>query len=86
MADTFTFTLDEETEKRLFDLLTDVDVSNTPSFTIKDKHGNEAEYVKAVRCKDCVHYQKWIKGMYCTVHDWYTKKTDYCSRAERKTE
>ena len=48
-ADRFEFTLDEESEKRLFELLTDVDVSKTPSFSIKDKHGNEAEYLKVVR-------------------------------------
>ena len=56
MADTLKFTLDEENEKRLFELLTDVDVSKTPSFSIKDKHGNEAEYFKGVRCKDCKYF------------------------------
>lgn len=55
MDETFTFTLDDETEKKLFELLTDVDVSKTPSFGIKDKHRNEAEYVKVVHCKDCKH-------------------------------
>lgn len=69
MTDTFTFTLDEETEKRLFELLTDVDVSKTPSFSIKDKYGNTAEYVKVVRCKDCVYSE-----------DTYHDGDCYCNR------
>ena len=86
MADTLKFTLDEESEKKLFELLTDVDVSKTPSFSIKDKHGNEAEYVKVVRCKDCKHWDG--KYQYCEIiddsRDW--DADDYCSVAERKEE
>ena len=48
MADTFEFTLDEESEKRLYDILTDVNTETTPSFTITDKYGHTADYVKAV--------------------------------------
>lgn len=90
MADTLKFTLDEENEKRLFELLTDVDVSKTPSFSIKDKHGNEAEYFKGVRCKDCNHWD----GYYCH-HKWYgdgyanypppiKSEEGFCDWAERK--
>ena len=87
MDDTFTFTLDDETEKRLLELLTDVDVSKTPSFGIKDKHGNEAEYVKVIRCKDCYFYKS--ENLQCMMHDndeteWYDN--DYCSLAERRKE
>jgi hypothetical protein len=73
MTDTFTFTLDEETEKKLFELLTDVDVSITPSFSIKDKHGNEAEYVKVVRCKDCRWFSQTTLGM--TYACWHGAET-----------
>lgn len=81
MSDTFTFTLDDETEKRLFDLLTDMDVSKTPSFSISDKHGNTAEYVKVVRCRDCkhrMHDKTCIKNM--------KRKPDdgFCDEGEQK--
>lgn len=84
MADTFEFTLDEESEKKLFELLTDVDVSKTPSFSIKDKHGGEAEYVKVVRCKECDNYKHWE----CPVEQaGYRPMGDmYCAWAERKEE
>ena len=54
MSESFTFTLDEESEKRLMDLLTDINTSITPSFTIRDKYGNTAKYVKVIECKDCL--------------------------------
>jgi hypothetical protein len=85
MADTFTFTLDKETEKRLYDLMTDINVSKTPSFTIKDKHGNEAEYVKAVRCIDCQHWCE--EDHVCGLRDcygWDYKPDSFCSWAERR--
>ena len=83
-ADRFEFTLDEESEKRLFELLTDVDVSKTPSFSIKDKHGNEAEYLKVVRCKDCKHSETDRNGIpYCTK---FWRFMEYCSSGKRKEE
>lgn len=97
MTDIFTFTLDDETEKKLFELLTDVDVSKTPSFSIKDKHGGEAEYVKVVRCKDCKFatitagvYGKEPEVKYCDI--WFPREAEYmpinyyCASAERKEE
>ena len=56
-TDRFDFTLDEETEKRLYDLLTDMDTRNTNRFCIKDKRGYHAEYVKA-------RHGKWIPWKY----------------------
>ena len=53
MADTFEFTLDEESEKKLFAIMTEFNTEKIPSFTITDKYGHTAEYVKVVRCKDC---------------------------------
>ncbi len=59
MADTFEFTLDEESEKKLFEIMTDFDTKTIPSFTITDKYGHTAEYVKVTRCKDCKNYDGW---------------------------
>lgn len=97
MADTFEFTLDEESEKKLFEIMTDVDVSKTPSFSIKDKHGNEAEYLKVVRCKDCKFatitdgvYGRNPEVKYCDI--WFPSVSEYmpidyyCASAERKEE
>ena len=87
-ADRFDFTLDEETEKRLFDLLTDMDTRSTNRFCIKDKRGYNAEYVKIIRCKDCKFLrltgtvwkcQNRLVMMLC-------EPNDYCSRAERREE
>ena len=88
MADTFTFTLDDETEKKLFELLTDMDVSKTPSFSIKDKHGNEAEYFKVVRCNDCKHKTKCYSDVVMIdksrTADIY-ESVEWCSFGERRT-
>lgn len=86
-ADRFDFTLDEETEKRLYDLLTDMDTRNTNRFWITDKRGYHAEYVKVIRCKDC-KYAKCIEQN----DDWWECSHDkrvmhgdgFCSWAERK--
>lgn len=82
-ADRFDFTLDEETEKRLYDLLTDMDTRTTNRFLIKDKRGYHAEYVKVIRCKDC----KAFNGLNCVRNNMIAVRTDdYCSRAERREE
>ena len=91
MSDSLTFTLDEESEKRLLDLLTDIDVSVTPSFTIKDKHGNTAKYVKIITCKDCKFYKAVDMGYYnflhgCDLTDRMKFADDYCSNAEKRGE
>lgn len=82
-ADRFDFTLDEETEKRLYDLLTDMDTRNTDRFWIQDKRGYHAEYVKVIRCNDC----KAFNGLNCVRNNMIAVRTDdYCSRAERREE
>lgn len=78
-ADRFDFTLDEETEKRLYDLMTDMDTRRTNCFWIKDKRGYHAEYVKIIRCKDCSYHY----GTICrrdSTFPW--EDDDYCSKAE----
>ena len=86
-ADRFDFTLDEETEKRLYDLLTDMDTRNTNRFWITDKRGYHAEYVKIIRCKDCKHYTGYecIRAKVSNIRV-ITDENEYCSRAERKEE
>jgi hypothetical protein len=91
-ADSFDFTLDEETEKRLYDLLTDMDTRNTNRFWITDKRGYHAEYAKVIRCKDCKYYRiyknaDWtveLCGRFRTTMADPVKEDDYCSKAERK--
>lgn len=91
-ADIYDFTLDEETEKRLYDLLTDIDTRRTNIFWVKDKRGYHAEYVKVIRCKDC----KFVgtDATCCLVckrdgmglKPFHVYHDDYCSYAERKEE
>ena len=64
MKDTFEFTLKEKPSEELFEMLSDVNVETTPSFTIQDTHGNIAEYVKLIRCKDCKHRPHKTKDGY----------------------
>lgn len=88
MADTFEFTLDEESEKKLFEIMTDVDTEKVPSFTITDKYGNTAEYVKVTKCRECKYDHTCTHDMvrrtvcggyiYCPVV--------YCSEGKRKEE
>ena len=85
MADTLKFTLDEESEKRLYELLNDIDVRNTNRFWITDKRGYRAEYVKVVRCKDCRAFDE--KRVLCKKNNMIAvREDDWCSRAERKEE
>ena len=91
-SDSFDFTLDEETEKRLYDLLTDMDTRNTNRFWITDKRGYHAEYAKVIRCKDCKYWYAGENINYCRKFwddDGEPKLyrctvDDFCSRAERK--
>ncbi len=84
MADTFEFTLDEESEKKLFEIMTEVNTEKTPSFTITDKYGNTSEYVKIVRCRECKWYE-FDKLHYCGFGGHgYRLGYDFCSDAERK--
>ena len=40
-----------------------------------------------IRCKDCVHWDKSnLLPPRCVVFDWFSKKNDYCSFAERRSE
>lgn len=88
-ADGFDFTLDEETEKRLYDLLTNMDTRNTNRFWITDKRGYHAEYAKIIRCKDCALWNdadsEHFAG-YCTQGDYekITFRNEWCCWAERK--
>lgn len=88
MTDSFTFRLDEESEKRLYDLLTEVDVKNTKRFWIQDKRGYHAEYVKVIRCNDCRLWKTEDCYMCnsCKVGTTLMTESDFCSRAERKEE
>ena len=87
MADTFEFTLDEESEKKLYDILTDVNTEKTPSFTITDKYGHTAEYVKVVHGRwERVKMWTGAETIFCSVcgEDCYVSDTgddilsDYC--------
>lgn len=87
-ADRFEFTLDEETEKRLYDLLTDMDTRKTDRFWIQDKRGYHAEYVKVIRCKECKFHTNGMclinyarNGMYI-----HCGNEEFCCWAERKEE
>ena len=84
-ADRFDFTLDEETEKRLYDLMTDMDTRRTNRFCITDKRGYHAEYVKIIRCKDCRYY---YRNEHCIRYGdrFPTDRGYYCADAERKEE
>lgn len=45
------------------------------------------EFVKVVRCKNCVHWGKWTKSgehMYCCKVAKNTCEDDYCSRGEKR--
>ena len=55
---------------------------------MKDHWGYDKEkkpdIVEVVRCKDCVHWKKsYTLPPRCEVFDWFSKKNDYCSFAEK---
>jgi len=45
------------------------------------------EYVKVVRCRDCVHWKPYAAlggSKVCDVFDWQSEGKDFCSFAEPK--
>ncbi len=80
MDDTFEFTFDEESEKKLFEIMADVNTEKTPSFTITDKYGHTAEYVKVIRCKNCKYYViQYCEGF---GDGYYDPELGYCHNEE----
>ena len=41
--------------------------------------------VEVVRCRDCEHYEDIGSSHFCNEYGGYVTATDYCSRAEEKT-
>lgn len=78
MKDTFEFTLKENPSEELLEVFSDVNVETTPSFTIQDTHGNIAEYLKVIRCKDCK-----LNGL-CVLSHTELAGEGYCAWAEPK--
>lgn len=80
MKDTFEFTLKENPSEELLEVFSDVNVETTPSFTIQDTHGNIAEYLKVIRCKDCK-----LNG-FCVLSHTELAGEGYCAWSEPKEE
>lgn len=89
MREDLTFTLDEENEKKLYEIMYSMDVKNTQRFWIKDKRGYSAFYEKVIHCKDCKHHHyDGHRIPYCDRKDYGYgwKDDDFCSKPERKEE
>lgn len=93
MKDTFEFTLNNPLTEEQWDMISDVDFDRTDRISFHTKHGKEVEFTKVIRCKDCKHYDKFIRQNigqgWCDIAAWrgrYMWNDDYCSRAERKGE
>lgn len=86
MKDTFEFTLKENPSEELFEMLSDVNVETTPSFTIQDTHDNIAEYVKVIRCYECryIHLEDGLVWMCNRTNTPIGDIEGYCSWAESK--
>lgn len=88
LGDEITLTLNSPITDEEFDLLTDVDMENTPSIVFHTKNGKEVEYLKVVRCEECrkcateecnffAHGDWGMSGP-----DWYF----FCADGERRSE
>jgi hypothetical protein len=85
MKDTFEFTLNNPLTEEQWDMITDVDFDRTDRITFYTKHGKEVEFVKVIRCKDCIHHHGYICDRLYGFQDAFTlQDDDYCSRAEQK--
>jgi hypothetical protein len=78
MAD-LTFELHSPMTEEEWDIITDVDLDHTPSVIFHTKHGKDIEYVKVVRCKECI-VQKICRFAQFLGND------GYCSQGERDDE
>ena len=79
-----TLTLNSPITDEQFDVLTDVDMENTPRIVFHTKNGKEVEYIKPVRCGKCEHFNPMEDGLFgnCSfgngIHDvgWYCADGD----------
>ena len=83
-----TLTLNSPITDEQFDLLTDVDMENTPRIVFHTKSGKEVEFLKVVRCEDCRHAKECHKSVQYTRNEPNTVTIGYspikwCSRGER---
>lgn len=88
LGDEITLTLNSPITDEEFDLLTDVDMENTPRIVFHTKNGKEVEYLKVVRCKYCRFHEQEQPGMvYCpaTVGGW-VEENWFCKGGERRSE
>lgn len=84
MKDTFELTLNNPLTEEQWDMISDVDFDRTDRITFHTKHGKEVEFIKVIRCKDCVSYENGICYMWSDYTTEYRDENDYCSDAERK--
>lgn len=85
-----TFTLNSPITDEQFDMLTDVDMENTPRIVFHTKNGKEVEYLKVVRCKDCKWGKEACGNIECFVDmnapSEYHGYGWFCPNGERRSE
>ncbi len=93
----FTITLNSPLTEEDLDTIYDVDMDNTSAVTFHTKHGKEVEFVKVVRCKDCVFGHRFFDVINGVTDSWVecrnpdglnrdTSEDSFCSYGERKDE
>ena len=88
MKDTFEFTLNNPLTEEQWDMISDVDFDQTDLITFHTKHGKEVEFIKVIRCKDCMSWRKScfesVNEMVCNKTRYIMKADGYCSMAKPK--
>ena len=92
MDETNTLTLNSPITEEQWDVITDVDFDRTDRMLFHTKHGKEVEFVKVIRCKDCIRNGTPDCAMeyHYLDSDWrfndysWNNENDYCSYGERK--
>ena len=89
-TDEITLQLSNPLTQEDIDLITDVNMERTTKVWFHTPNGNEAEFVKVVRCKDCIYRN----GDYCHNNEgfahagnfFFVRSDDFCSYGERREE
>ena len=84
--DEITLKLNSPITEEQWDDINDVDFEHTDRIWFHTKHDKDVEFVKVLRCKDCIWLNKHTNGIgFCAAWGGTTYEDYYCSKAERGT-
>lgn len=91
--DELTLTFNSPLTEEDWDVLEDVDFDHTDRVWFHTKHGKDVEFVKVVRCGECIYWEDdWEPSMcnsdtnrhYCVINDLFPTGDWFCKEGHRR--